>query len=197
MRIDVVSIFPAYFDPLRLSLVGKAIETGLVELGIHDLREWTHDRHRTVDDTRTAAAPAWSCAQSPGARCWTASPPRVRARCWTASPPRYGRGAGQPRPLGTGEAWSRQSNADRADAVGPPLQSADRTATGGSGSSDLRLRPIRGHRRTRRRLCRYPHAGGWSSASATTCWPAGKSQHSSSSKRWSGSSPEFSATRSR
>jgi tRNA (guanine37-N1)-methyltransferase len=51
MRIDVVSIFPLYFNPLRLSLVGKAIETGLVELGIHDLREWTHDRHRTVDDT--------------------------------------------------------------------------------------------------------------------------------------------------
>ena len=57
MRIDVVSIFPAYFDPLRLSLVGKAIETGLVELGIHDLREWTHDRHRTVDDTPYGGGP--------------------------------------------------------------------------------------------------------------------------------------------
>ena len=51
MRIDVVSIFPDYLAPLRLSLVGKAIETGLVELGVHDLRDWTHDRHRTVDDT--------------------------------------------------------------------------------------------------------------------------------------------------
>ena len=51
MRIDVVTIFPDYFAPLHLSLVGKAIETGLVELGVHDLREWTHDRHRTVDDT--------------------------------------------------------------------------------------------------------------------------------------------------
>lgn len=51
MRIDLVSIFPDYFAPLRLSLVGKAIESGVVELGIHDLREWTHDRHRTVDDT--------------------------------------------------------------------------------------------------------------------------------------------------
>jgi tRNA (guanine37-N1)-methyltransferase len=57
MRIDVVSIFPVYFDPLRLSLVGKAIETGLVELGIHDLREWTHDRHRTVDDTPYGGGP--------------------------------------------------------------------------------------------------------------------------------------------
>jgi tRNA (guanine37-N1)-methyltransferase len=57
MRIDVVSIFPAYFDPLRLSLVGKAIETGLVALGVHDLREWTHDRHRTVDDTPYGGGP--------------------------------------------------------------------------------------------------------------------------------------------
>ena len=51
MRIDLISIFPDYFAALRLSLVGKAIESGLVELGVHDLRDWTHDRHRTVDDT--------------------------------------------------------------------------------------------------------------------------------------------------
>lgn len=51
MRIDIVSIFPAYLDALQLSLVGKAIRTGLVEVGVHDLRGWTHDRHRTVDDT--------------------------------------------------------------------------------------------------------------------------------------------------
>ena len=57
MRIDVVSIFPAYFDPLHLSLVGKAIDTGLIELGVHDLREWTHDRHRTVDDTPYGGGP--------------------------------------------------------------------------------------------------------------------------------------------
>src|SRR5215212_11471357 len=57
MRIDVVSIFPVYFDGLHLSLVGKAIETGLVELGIHDLRDWTHDRHRTVDDTPYGGGP--------------------------------------------------------------------------------------------------------------------------------------------
>lgn len=51
MRIDIVSIFPEYFAPLRLSLVGKAIESGLIEVRVHDLRDWTHDRHRTVDDT--------------------------------------------------------------------------------------------------------------------------------------------------
>ncbi len=51
MRIDAVSIFPDYFAPLRLSLVGKAIAAGTVDLAVHDLRDWTHDRHRTVDDT--------------------------------------------------------------------------------------------------------------------------------------------------
>ena len=51
MRIDVISIFPDYLEPLRLSLVGRAIETGIVSLGVHDLRDWTHDRHRTTDDT--------------------------------------------------------------------------------------------------------------------------------------------------
>ncbi|PFG16446.1 tRNA (guanine37-N1)-methyltransferase [Propionicimonas paludicola] len=51
MRIDLISIFPDYFAPLELSLVGKAVSSGLVELGVHDLRTWTHDRHRTVDDT--------------------------------------------------------------------------------------------------------------------------------------------------
>ncbi|GAA1433441.1 hypothetical protein GCM10009616_25440 [Microlunatus lacustris] len=51
MRLDIVSIFPDYLAPLELSLVGKAVRTGIVELGVHDLRQWTHDRHRTVDDT--------------------------------------------------------------------------------------------------------------------------------------------------
>lgn len=51
MQIDVVSIFPDYFVPLGLSLVGKAIESGLLQVGVHDLRAWTHDRHHTVDDT--------------------------------------------------------------------------------------------------------------------------------------------------
>ena len=51
MRCDLISIFPDYFAPLRLSLVGKAIDGGLVDVRVHDLRQWTHDRHRTVDDT--------------------------------------------------------------------------------------------------------------------------------------------------
>ncbi|MEO5711612.1 MAG: tRNA (guanosine(37)-N1)-methyltransferase TrmD [Nocardioidaceae bacterium] len=50
MRIDVVSIFPEYLAPLRLSLAGKAQDAGLLDVHVHDLRDWTHDRHRTVDD---------------------------------------------------------------------------------------------------------------------------------------------------
>ena len=51
MRIDVVTIFPDYLAPLELSLPGKAREKGLIDIHVHDLRQWTHDRHRTVDDT--------------------------------------------------------------------------------------------------------------------------------------------------
>lgn len=51
MRLDIVTIFPEYFAPLGLSLVGKAIASGTVDLAVHDLRDWTHDRHRTTDDT--------------------------------------------------------------------------------------------------------------------------------------------------
>ena len=51
MRIDVVSIFPDYLAPLELSLIGKARDTGLLDVRVHDLRSFTHDRHRTVDDT--------------------------------------------------------------------------------------------------------------------------------------------------
>ncbi len=51
MRIDIVTIFPEFFSVLDVSLLGKAREGGLLELGIHDLRDFTHDRHRTVDDT--------------------------------------------------------------------------------------------------------------------------------------------------
>ncbi|HEV2928394.1 MAG TPA: tRNA (guanosine(37)-N1)-methyltransferase TrmD, partial [Propionibacteriaceae bacterium] len=57
MRIDVVSIFPAYLDPLRLSLVGKADDAGVAPIRVHDLRQWTHDRHRSVDDTPYGGGP--------------------------------------------------------------------------------------------------------------------------------------------
>ncbi|MGP9537795.1 tRNA (guanosine(37)-N1)-methyltransferase TrmD [Brachybacterium sp. AOP43-C2-M15] len=51
MRIDVLTIFPEYLAPLELSLIGRARREGLLDLHVHDLRTWTHDRHRTVDDS--------------------------------------------------------------------------------------------------------------------------------------------------
>ena len=51
MRIDVLTVFPDYLAPLDLSLIGKARRTGIIDLHVHDLRDYTHDRHRTVDDT--------------------------------------------------------------------------------------------------------------------------------------------------
>jgi tRNA (guanine37-N1)-methyltransferase len=51
VRIDIVSIFPEFFGVLDISLLGKARQQGLLDVAVHDLRDFTHDRHRTVDDT--------------------------------------------------------------------------------------------------------------------------------------------------
>jgi len=51
MKIDAISIFPDYFAPLDLSLLGKARDKGLIEFNAIDLRNFTHDKHRTVDDS--------------------------------------------------------------------------------------------------------------------------------------------------
>jgi len=51
MRIDAITIFPQYFDALELSLLGKVRENNLLDIRVHDLREHTHDKHKTVDDS--------------------------------------------------------------------------------------------------------------------------------------------------
>jgi tRNA (guanine37-N1)-methyltransferase len=51
VRIDVVTIFPEFFGVLDVSLLGRARQAGLIDVAVHDLRDHTHDRHRTVDDT--------------------------------------------------------------------------------------------------------------------------------------------------
>jgi tRNA (guanine37-N1)-methyltransferase len=65
LRIDVITIFPGYFGPLRLSLLGKAADRGLVEFAVHDLRDWAHDRHRTVDDAPFGGGPGMVMAPGP------------------------------------------------------------------------------------------------------------------------------------
>jgi tRNA (guanine37-N1)-methyltransferase len=57
VRIDVVTIFPEYLAPLRLSLIGRAVDDGLLDLRVHDLRDWTSDRHRTVDGSPYGGGP--------------------------------------------------------------------------------------------------------------------------------------------
>jgi tRNA (guanine37-N1)-methyltransferase len=57
MRIDVVTIFPEYLEPLNVSLVGKARQRGRLDVRVHDLRDWAHDKHNTVDDTPYGGGP--------------------------------------------------------------------------------------------------------------------------------------------
>jgi tRNA (guanine-N1)-methyltransferase len=57
MRVDIISIFPEYFTPLEVSLIGKARERGILDIRLHQLRDWTHDVHRTVDDTPYGGGP--------------------------------------------------------------------------------------------------------------------------------------------
>ncbi|GCE40524.1 tRNA (guanosine(37)-N1)-methyltransferase TrmD [Rhodococcus sp. USK10] len=57
MRLDVVTIFPEYLEPLRAALLGKAIDKGLISVEVHDLRDWTHDVHKAVDDSPYGGGP--------------------------------------------------------------------------------------------------------------------------------------------
>ncbi len=68
LRLDVVTIFPEYLAPLRQSLLGKAIDRGQVEVRVHDLRRWTDDVHRTVDDTPYGGGPGMVMLPEPWGR---------------------------------------------------------------------------------------------------------------------------------
>ncbi|MFE3291958.1 tRNA (guanosine(37)-N1)-methyltransferase TrmD [Rhodococcus sp. NPDC059234] len=57
MRLDVITIFPEYLEPLRTALLGKAIDKGLISVGVRDLRDWTHDVHKAVDDSPYGGGP--------------------------------------------------------------------------------------------------------------------------------------------
>ena len=68
MQLDVITVFPAYLEPLRLSLVGKAIERGTLDLRVHDLRDETDDVHRTVDDSPYGGGPGMVMKPEPWGR---------------------------------------------------------------------------------------------------------------------------------
>jgi len=66
--VDVITIFPEYLAPLRQSLLGKAAERGLVRIAVHDLRRWTDDVHRTVDDSPYGGGPGMVMRPEPWGR---------------------------------------------------------------------------------------------------------------------------------
>lgn len=68
MRIDIISIFPSYFDVLELSLLGKAQRNGLLQINVHDLRDVTTDKHRTVDGTPAGGGAGMVMQAEPWAR---------------------------------------------------------------------------------------------------------------------------------
>jgi tRNA (guanine37-N1)-methyltransferase len=79
LQIDVVTVFPEYLDPLRQALPGKAIEAGIFAVGVHDLRRWTHDVHRSVDDAPYGGGPGMVMKPEPWARALEAvRPPGTR-----------------------------------------------------------------------------------------------------------------------
>ncbi|MBS9534202.1 tRNA (guanosine(37)-N1)-methyltransferase TrmD [Mycobacterium sp. M1] len=103
MRVDVVTIFPSYLDPIRESLPGKAIESGLVELVIHDLRSWTHDVHRSVDDTPYGGGPGMVMK----APVWGAALDEICSDSTVLVVPTP---AGMPFAQATAERWSREQH---------------------------------------------------------------------------------------
>lgn len=68
LRLDIVTIFPDYLAPLQQSLLGKAIQRGQVQLRVHDLRQWTDDVHRSVDDTPYGGGPGMVMLPEPWGR---------------------------------------------------------------------------------------------------------------------------------
>jgi len=85
MRIDVVTIFPGYLAALREALLGRAVAKGLISLSVHDLRDWTHDVHKAVDDAPYGGGPGM--VMRPGV--WGAALDQVCAsESSTVGPPR-------------------------------------------------------------------------------------------------------------
>jgi tRNA (guanine37-N1)-methyltransferase len=87
MRLDIITIFPEYFAPLDVSLLGKARQRGDVDVRLHDLRGWAHDRHRTVDDTPYGGGPGMVMKPEPwGEALDTVAPAGSRARLVVPTP---------------------------------------------------------------------------------------------------------------
>jgi tRNA (guanine37-N1)-methyltransferase len=76
LRIDIITIFPEYFGPLGVSLIGKAADRGDITFGVHDLRRWTYDVHHSVDDAPFGGGPGMVMKPEPWGEAldWVAGP---------------------------------------------------------------------------------------------------------------------------
>lgn len=108
MRLDVITLFPDYLAPLELSLIGKARREGLVDLHVHDLREWTHDRHRTVDDTPLGGGAGMVMKPEPWAKAFAAVREAGQAQLGEQAEPLivFPNPAGVPFAQATAQEWS-------------------------------------------------------------------------------------------
>src|SRR5262245_16308934 len=87
MRVDIVTIFPEYLAPLDLSLIGKARTAGLLSIDVYDLRQWTHDVHRTVDDTPYGGGPGMVMRPEPWGEALDALAPTLGRGPYARRPP--------------------------------------------------------------------------------------------------------------
>lgn len=108
MRIDVLTIFPEYLAPLDLSLIGKARRDGLLDLHVHDLRGFTHDRHRTVDDTPLGGGAGMVMKPEPWAEAFAAVTAAGRAELGADAAPLiiFPNPAGEQLTQATAQSWS-------------------------------------------------------------------------------------------
>jgi tRNA (guanine37-N1)-methyltransferase len=105
VRIDIITIFPEYFAPLGVSLIGKAAERGDIQFGVHDLRTWTHDAHHSVDDAPFGGGPGMVMRPEPWGEALDALIPSGRpARLVLPSP------AGVPFTQETATEYARESH---------------------------------------------------------------------------------------
>src|SRR5205809_1971077 len=82
-EIDLVTIFPDFFDsPLRESLIKRAIQKKLVKIRAHNLRDWTHDRHKTVDDKPFGGGPGMVMMPGPIFECVEALQKEAKPKKW-------------------------------------------------------------------------------------------------------------------
>lgn len=110
MRLDVLTIFPEYLAPLDLSLIGRARRDGIIGLHVHDLRDHTHDRHRTVDDTPLGGGAGMVMKPEPWAEAFAAVLAAGRAELGEDAAPLvvFPNPAGRPFAQATAEAWSHR-----------------------------------------------------------------------------------------